>query len=235
MAIAAIEWAFNQSTPNPSAKLVLLALADHADEHGHCWPGIARIEQRTGLSRSTVIRALAELETGRLIERTRRGTTSNSYTLTSVTMTPPKCHHDTTPSVTMTPEPSLETSKKPNRARAQLSSITEDWHPDADLWKWAHDNFPLFTREDLTNATDRFRDHWISKAERRADWRASWRNWIRNDAKFAARSHSATRLDRVRSTNAERINAAMDRHGVSQTREPGRSHLRLVADSDSGH
>jgi DNA-binding transcriptional MocR family regulator len=235
MAIAAIEWAFNQPTPNPSAKLVLLALADHADEHGHCWPGIGRIEQRTGLSRSTVIRALAELETGRLIERTRRGSTSNSYNLIGIKVSSLKCHHDISSGVTMTPKPSVEPSKKPNKARAQVTAMTEDWQPDGDLIIWALGSFPIFNTEDLKDATDRFRDHWISKAERRADWRASWRNWIRNDAKFAARSRPAARLDRVRTTNAERINAAMDRHGVSRPAEPGRSHLRLVADRDSGH
>jgi DNA-binding transcriptional MocR family regulator len=234
MAIAAIEWAFTQRLDNPTAKLVLLALADHADSNGLCWPSISRIEQRTGLSRSSVIRALADLEERRLIARTRRGPTSNSYTLPSVTVTPEKCQPDTSGSVTVTPKPSVEPSMKPKRAqRIQLSAMTADWQADADLWKWAHDSFPALTREDLTHETDRFRDHWISKAERRADWRASWRNWIRNAAKFAARSRPAHRLDRVRETNAERIDAAMARHGVSPA--PGRSHLRLIADRDSGH
>lgn len=234
MAIATIAWAFEQRLANPTAKLVLLALADHADGNGLCWPSISRLEQRTSLSRSSVIRALAELEQLRLIERTRRGPTSNSYLLPSVTVTPEKCQPDTSGSVSVTPKPSVETSMKPKKAeRTRLSAMTADWQVDADLWKWAHDSFPALTREDLAHETDRFRDHWISKAERRADWRASWRNWIRNAAKFAARSRPVHRLDRVRETNAERINAAMARHGVSRPAEG--SHLRLVADRDSEH
>lgn len=241
MAIAAVAWAFEQRLANPSAKLVLLALADHADGNGMCWPSLARLEQRTSLSRSSVIRALADLESRRLIVRTRRGQTSNCYhlpsvtvTLPGVTMTPPECHHDTSPSVTVTPKPSSETSPK-RSMKLGARAMTDDWMPDADLWTWAHASFPMFTREDLTDATDRFRDHWISKAERRADWRASWRNWIRNEAKFAARARPATRLDRQRTANAERIDAAMARHGVSREEQTRGSHLRLVADRDSGH
>lgn len=46
-----------------SSKLVLLALADHANDDGNAArPGLARLEVKTGLSRRTVQRALAHLE-----------------------------------------------------------------------------------------------------------------------------------------------------------------------------
>jgi len=234
MAIAAIEWAFEQCLPNPSCKLVLLALADHADKHGLCWPSIARIEQRTSLSRSSVIRALAQLEKLRLIVRTRRGPTSNSYLLPSVTMTSKSAQIELSPGVTMTPKPSSEPSMKPKKAeRSKLTAMTEHWCADEGLLSWAAEHHPLLTLEDLAHETDRFRDHWISKAERRADWRASWRNWIRNAARFAARSRPISRIEGVRRTNAQRINEAMARHGVLQDDRPAdRPRLQLVAGSD---
>lgn len=61
MSLAAIEWAFRQAIPIPSAKLALLALADHADNHGYCWPSIPRIVERTGLSRATIYRSIDTL------------------------------------------------------------------------------------------------------------------------------------------------------------------------------
>jgi DNA-binding transcriptional regulator YhcF (GntR family) len=70
MSIAAIRWAWDQRVC-ASVKLVLLALADHADKSGHCWPSLARLQARTGLARSTVADALRKLEDAELIERDR--------------------------------------------------------------------------------------------------------------------------------------------------------------------
>lgn len=32
---------------------------------------------------------------------------------------------------------------------------------------------------------ERFRDHWLGKGEARADWNATWRNWLRNAPRFS--------------------------------------------------
>src|SRR6266404_5167956 len=48
----------------PLEKLVLLALADHANsDGGSCYPGVDLLAQKTGLSRRTVQRILRKLET----------------------------------------------------------------------------------------------------------------------------------------------------------------------------
>jgi len=58
------------ATLDATAKLVGLALADHVDEAGKCWPGLSRLAARTGLSRRAVQRALLRLESaGVTIER----------------------------------------------------------------------------------------------------------------------------------------------------------------------
>lgn len=43
-------------------RLVAMALVEHADKQGECWPSIARLSACTGLSKRAVINALAELE-----------------------------------------------------------------------------------------------------------------------------------------------------------------------------
>jgi len=52
----------------PSRRLVLLKLADCADASGTAWPSVQTLADATGLSTRTVIRALADLAAGGLIE-----------------------------------------------------------------------------------------------------------------------------------------------------------------------
>ena len=45
---------FESTTLAPTERLVMLALADHADDSGRCYPGITRLTQRTGLSERAI-------------------------------------------------------------------------------------------------------------------------------------------------------------------------------------
>jgi DNA-binding transcriptional ArsR family regulator len=71
MSIAAMSWAFTQKLP-PAAKLVLLALADHSDDQGKCWPGVTGVSDKTGLSRRSVQRHIRDLESCGLIRTNAR-------------------------------------------------------------------------------------------------------------------------------------------------------------------
>lgn len=106
---------------DPQAKLVLLKLADHADEKGECWPTIIQICEATELSERTVHRKLKELEDGGFISR-ERGVNQVFYTVnpchsdtpsntsTPVTLTP--CHADTPVTVTPPPPVTVAVTKK---------------------------------------------------------------------------------------------------------------------------
>lgn len=66
----------------PVQKLLLLALADHAnDETFDCWPSLTHLSQKTGLGRSTIARALNALEASGLIVREQREKQSTRYVL----------------------------------------------------------------------------------------------------------------------------------------------------------
>lgn len=71
MSLRATCWAWTVPT-SPTGKLVLLALADFADEVGHCWPGMSRLQEMTGLSERAVRTNLRALEAEGTI-RTERG------------------------------------------------------------------------------------------------------------------------------------------------------------------
>lgn len=62
MSRKATDWAWRFHAPSPSAKLVLLALADRADDASECYPSVERLEIDTGLNRKTIIKATRELE-----------------------------------------------------------------------------------------------------------------------------------------------------------------------------
>ena len=71
MSIAARDWAWEQDLP-PVTKIVLLALAERADDSGACWPSLNAIAKHCHISRPTVCSHLDKLETAGLLQRERR-------------------------------------------------------------------------------------------------------------------------------------------------------------------
>lgn len=85
MSVKALTWAFDQPI-SATDKVVLLALADHANDRGECWPSVSLLMQRAYVGERTVQRALQSLEDGGFIVRERRqrengSDTSNLYRL----------------------------------------------------------------------------------------------------------------------------------------------------------
>jgi DNA-binding MarR family transcriptional regulator len=65
-----IRWAYECDGPQlPSERLVLMALATHANADGISWPRLRSIASRTGLHRDTVKAALRRLEGRGLLRR----------------------------------------------------------------------------------------------------------------------------------------------------------------------
>lgn len=71
MSIAALNWAWHQECPNATSKLVLLALADKANEDGECWPGMGTVAAMAGISARQVSTHLGRLEDAGLLSRSR--------------------------------------------------------------------------------------------------------------------------------------------------------------------
>ena len=85
MSVRAMTWAWDQQCPTPTAKLVLLKLADRSNDEGECWPSQARIAEDCGISRQTANTQIKALSALGLIEaRTqfdKRGQQVNLYFL----------------------------------------------------------------------------------------------------------------------------------------------------------
>ena len=74
MSVAATTWVWGASCKAQGADLlVLLALADYADEDGNCYASWAKLQAKTRLSRSTVIRSLRRLQESDQLEEVKKG------------------------------------------------------------------------------------------------------------------------------------------------------------------
>lgn len=74
------------------------------------------------------------------------------------------------------PEPS------PQAAPQRRTRVSADFHPDPALQSWAAEHFPGV---DLSLETRQFIDHHQAKGSLMLDWRAAWRTWITNAAKWS--------------------------------------------------
>lgn len=76
---------------------------------------------------------------------------------------------------------------QPAGSAARGSRLTDDWVLPDDWRAWAEGERPDL---DVEATASRFRDFWISKPGkdgRKADWQATWRNWVRAERGGAAR------------------------------------------------
>ena len=78
MSIWAVNWALHAEVPNATHKLVLIALANFADDQDQAWPHVDTLTELASTSRRTVFRALEALEADGLISRS-MGLASGAY------------------------------------------------------------------------------------------------------------------------------------------------------------
>ena len=110
MSITAMNWAWGLSL-SLIQKLVLMALADAADDEGMCWPSVATISRKCCVSRRTVQRTLQTLVDSDLLHaeprfRGDRSRSSNRYRLSLVggdNLSPPHDNPDTGPVTPVSP------------------------------------------------------------------------------------------------------------------------------------
>jgi hypothetical protein len=61
MSIKAINWAWSQKTGSTSAKLLLLALADHTNDDGWCWPGRRGLAEKVDTNLRNITKLIKKL------------------------------------------------------------------------------------------------------------------------------------------------------------------------------
>jgi len=91
--IMSMVWEIKEITP--MQKLILLKLADNADDGGVCWPSLETVAGACGCSSRTVMRAIDHFKEMKILSSTRRYNKSNKYYFNSDTMSQLKSNSDT--------------------------------------------------------------------------------------------------------------------------------------------
>lgn len=142
---------------NPTRKLVLIKLADNANDHGECWPSYNHIADQCEISRSSAMRHVkALIEMGLVSVRHRKGelgNSSNIFTLDlsnppSGKMTPPSSTSETNlvapvqPPLVAPVQPrtsQLEPVNEPKKINKKVSGISLDELPEGITKQTAKD------------------------------------------------------------------------------------------------
>jgi hypothetical protein len=68
--------------------------------------------------------------------------------------------------------------------RSRATHLPTDWVCPKSWGDWALTERPDWNSEAVRRVADEFRDYWIAKGgadARKADWKATWRNWVRRE------------------------------------------------------
>ncbi|EKL8856242.1 helix-turn-helix domain-containing protein [Salmonella enterica subsp. enterica serovar Montevideo] len=167
---------------NPLRKLVLIKLADNANDEGECWPSYQHIADQCEVSRSTVKSHIRALEDMGLLKREfrRKGELNQSnvfyLTLDNAQQIPPESGGAGADPRTYH---SFEPVKEPLERKKKLSSMPEGFSPSASHQKMAEE-FGISLQDEF----DKFTDHHLSKGSKFIDWSRALNTWLRNARGF---------------------------------------------------
>jgi len=181
-------WAFSQKVGG-NDKLVLLALADHADENWSCFPGMETIAAKASVSVRTVQRVLERLESIGLVAHERRNSsttgyrTSSRYTLLTDSLAVWPNGQKDGPNgqlCQLESEPSVEPSVKERATRLPAS-----WSPTKE-----HVERAMAEGLDLDRQVEIFRAHAEEHARKAVSWNGAFTRWLINAAEFRSRGNT---------------------------------------------
>ena len=194
LGIEARDWAWTQDTPSPAARLVLLCLAEHAQDGsgGHAYLGLAALSTLCQLNKATVARSLAQLRDRNLIVSKRTGggrgqvthhwlqlshiaTVANKYSCIDDTETVAS----TTETVASTTETVASTKREPIEPKEPKRSNRRS--PGPPDYESLHKTFPLWTVAEIEERSEAPLTHKAKLKVIGPDFTAYVRNWLRDD------------------------------------------------------
>ena len=181
-------------------KMVLLKLADQANDDGLCWPSYQTIAESCELSRRSVIRHIQQLETDgyltitKTYDKSNKKNFSNRYTLTLnrgdrlslVTDEAPSGDSVSLPSDSVSPEPinepineSITKDIGEKKKKVAVSKFVEPTLEQVKAY------FTERGHQDAVSESEKWIDYYIANGWKvgknpMKDWKAAIRNWMRN-------------------------------------------------------
>lgn len=221
MGFNAVQAAFKVRTPSLASRVVLWALAEHLNEETSlCFPSQERIAEETGINKSSVKRAIGELEREKIISKrhgVRRGSRNASYRyrldfyiqakaaerkarISGFDALPKPAHGGAThPQQGISPS-SIRISdgeslpgkvKKRSQKRAIKTRISEDWQPSRKGVAYAIEKG--FEPAEIDAMAEHFRLFWMAHGDVRANWTATWYMWVTKRVEMKEIDHGKSR------------------------------------------
>lgn len=141
MSVKIMAAVFESTTLGPTERLVMLALADHADDAGRCYPAMGRLCQRTGLSDRAIQKNVKALvEAGYLTVAQNAGQGGANVYIVHPTPEPRSPRNDVHPRTTFTTPPNVvrqtpeRRSDKPSRTIIEPSDLTPSPSGQGDMF-----------------------------------------------------------------------------------------------------
>lgn len=177
----------------PMEKLVLLALADCANDQGGCWPAVSTIVRKSGQGERTVRRCIQSLiEKGHLTQQQRTGT-SPIYTV-----------HPCQSGTPANPAPLPERQDTPARAAPKSSGTV---NPKANAFgrgkrvavpaNWQPEEYPVGSETrrvidgwppgEFDAQLEQFKAHHTAKGNTFLNLQSAFSTWVLNTRKFGVR------------------------------------------------
>lgn len=104
---------------------------------------------------------------------------------------------------------------EPKTKRGQGARLPDDWHPEGELRQWTLDEIQAKgSQVSAGHELEKFRDYWKAKAGaggRKADWPATWRNWIRKAIADEGKPNGQTIINGSRTARPEQGRAFRSR------------------------
>jgi hypothetical protein len=172
----------------PGEKLVLLALADQANDEGRqCWPAVSTIAKKSGQGERTVRRALADLEKAGHLTRDHRDGTSTQYHVHPCQNGRP-AKSAPLPKTTKTPAnlaPKTPRNTKPQKASPSSGSrVPIDFQPVMKPGSITAKTVAGWPPGQLEEQVEHFIDRHTAMGTISQCWQASWRTWVKHWKKF---------------------------------------------------
>ena len=200
MSIKVMSWVWEQDLP-PLDKIVLMAIADHADDDGYAWPGMKRIAEKCSMEKRTVQRHVEKLQEQQLLKVESRqrhdgSSSSNGYTVVMngtnregvaeshppmSGMTPPHGTDDTPLTViepsdetTTTTLTLLEVFDDPDWLRTLAEVVEPDHEQRTRIIRWARNHEVAV----LTQVAYSAAESWMTYKKKNKSLYNTFMNWV---------------------------------------------------------
>lgn len=169
-----------------SDKLVLLALADCANDEGDCWPSMATLVKKCSKGERTVQASIKSLADAGHITRDERPGKGCLYTVhprnnrAPAKSAPPQ-------KTTQTPAKSADKPSRTITVKNTKRALPIDWKPEPfGPDSQCREIVAGWTGKELATQVEHFTAHHRSKGSRFIDWQDAWKTWVLNSRKWGA-------------------------------------------------